>query len=147
MTLCVYVCVVLQLQLSEQWLGTCHQAFAKSGYMYEKYNAYVVGQGGGGGEYKPQIGFGWTNGVALVLLEQVYGGGEEDEEEEGILKEMPWWAVLILVIGIGAVIGLALLLRLKYKQLEKKRRGPLLSETEMDEDPLVKKLGEGERLI
>jgi len=36
--------------------------------MYEKYNAYEVGVGGGGGEYTPQVGFGWTNGVALYLL-------------------------------------------------------------------------------
>ena len=36
--------------------------------MYEKYNAYEVGVGGGGGEYVPQVGFGWTNGVALYLL-------------------------------------------------------------------------------
>ncbi len=36
--------------------------------MYEKYNAYHLGIGGGGGEYIPQIGFGWTNGVILTLL-------------------------------------------------------------------------------
>lgn len=42
--------------------------------MYEKYNAYVVGQGGGGGEYVPQIGFGWSNAVALVLINATYVG-------------------------------------------------------------------------
>jgi len=36
--------------------------------MFEKYNAFQHGSGGGGGEYTPQVGFGWTNGVALVLL-------------------------------------------------------------------------------
>jgi alpha,alpha-trehalase len=30
----------------------------------------VVGGSGGGGEYAPQTGFGWTNGVALELLNQ-----------------------------------------------------------------------------
>ena len=35
--------------------------------MNEKYNGFS-GSGGGGGEYEPQVGFGWTNGVALVLL-------------------------------------------------------------------------------
>ena len=35
--------------------------------MFEKYNAFQNGSGGGG-EYTPQVGFGWTNGVALVLL-------------------------------------------------------------------------------
>ena len=40
--------------------------------MYEKYDAFEPGVGGGGGEYVPQVGFGWTNGVALDLLRK-YG--------------------------------------------------------------------------
>lgn len=40
--------------------------------MYEKYNAYHIGVGGGGGEYVPQVGFGWSNAVALILLQQTY---------------------------------------------------------------------------
>lgn len=43
--------------------------------MYEKYNAYEVGVGGGGGEYVPQVGFGWTNGVALYLLNKSLPSG------------------------------------------------------------------------
>ena len=45
-------------------------AFNKTGFMFEKYDAEKMGQGGGGGEYVPQTGFGWTNGVVLVLLDQ-----------------------------------------------------------------------------
>ena len=37
-------------------------------HRYEKYNATDPGHGGAGGEYVPQKGFGWTNGVALELL-------------------------------------------------------------------------------
>ena len=36
--------------------------------MYEKYDTTKIGAGGGGGEYVPQEGFGWSNGVALALL-------------------------------------------------------------------------------
>jgi alpha,alpha-trehalase len=36
--------------------------------MHEKYSCEVAGGVGGGGEYTPQVGFGWTNGVALDLL-------------------------------------------------------------------------------
>jgi alpha,alpha-trehalase len=36
--------------------------------MHEKYDATRPGERGGGGEYTPQVGFGWTNGVALWLL-------------------------------------------------------------------------------
>ena len=51
-----------------RWLRTNYRAWAASGFMYEKYDCLQVGHGGGGGEYKPQIGFGWSNGVALALL-------------------------------------------------------------------------------
>ncbi|CAL4105152.1 unnamed protein product, partial [Meganyctiphanes norvegica] len=37
--------------------------------MFEKYNANVSGLVGGGGEYDVQLGFGWTNGVALKFLD------------------------------------------------------------------------------
>jgi len=37
--------------------------------MAEKYDARTPGASGGGGEYKPQRGFGWTNGVMFLLLE------------------------------------------------------------------------------
>ncbi len=47
-------------------------------YMYEKYNAFRPGVGGGGGEYVPQRGFGWTNGVALVLLDRLGATFDED---------------------------------------------------------------------
>ena len=40
--------------------------------MYEKYNAFELGVGGGGGEYTPQIGFGWSNAVALILINSTY---------------------------------------------------------------------------
>ena len=33
-----------------------------------KYNVEIVGAPGGGGEYDVQLGFGWTNGVALRFL-------------------------------------------------------------------------------
>eukprot|EP01084_Bolivina_argentea_P138021 243072_1 len=37
-------------------------------YMHEKYNVHNVGHSGDGGFYNPQIGFGWSNGVALSFL-------------------------------------------------------------------------------
>lgn len=43
-------------------------------YVYTslQYNAEELGGHGGGGEYGVQIGFGWTNGVIMELLDQ-YG--------------------------------------------------------------------------
>jgi alpha,alpha-trehalase len=54
--------------IADNWLRTCWLAYNSSGYMYEKYNAFEVGIGGGGGEYVPQVGFGWSNAVILILL-------------------------------------------------------------------------------
>lgn len=61
-----------QRSLTDRWLRSCYLAFNSSGYMYEKYNAFEVGVDGGGGEYVPQVGFGWSNAVALILLQQLY---------------------------------------------------------------------------
>ena len=49
--------------------------------MHEKYDCRFFGAIGRGGEYAPQTGFGWTNGVALAFLAK-YGGWDEEEEEE-----------------------------------------------------------------
>ena len=34
----------------------------------DQYNVDLIGAPGGGGEYDVQLGFGWTNGVALRFL-------------------------------------------------------------------------------
>ena len=47
--------------------------------MHEKYDATAPGERGGGGEYEPQVGFGWTNGAALWLLRHY--GAELDAGE------------------------------------------------------------------
>ena len=58
--------------ISDLWLSTSYAGYANTGYMFEKYNGMVYGEGGDGGEYIPQVGFGWTNGVALALLNETY---------------------------------------------------------------------------
>lgn len=43
--------------------------FKQTGHMHEKYDVTKPqGDIGGGGEYAPQVGFGWSNGVALHFL-------------------------------------------------------------------------------
>ena len=63
---------MVQDVIGSAWLQTNYEAFQATGYMYEKYNAFEMGIGGGGGEYVPQIGFGWSNGVALCLIYAQY---------------------------------------------------------------------------
>lgn len=53
--------------IAKSWLYSNLLGYKKSGYMHEKYRTDVLGQGGGGGEYVPQTGFGWTNGAAIDI--------------------------------------------------------------------------------
>ena len=53
-------------------LGHCSvnmRVYNATGSMHEKYDVTTpAGAIGGGGEYAPQVGFGWSNGVALDFL-------------------------------------------------------------------------------
>ena len=57
-------------ELATRWLRSNMLGWNQSHAMHEKYDATRPGQRGGGGEYTPQVGFGWTNGVVLWLLER-----------------------------------------------------------------------------
>ena len=52
-----------------RWLKINRSVFKKTGKMVEKYNVVDTSLEAGGGEYPVQDGFGWTNGVALQLME------------------------------------------------------------------------------
>ncbi|VVC33385.1 Six-hairpin glycosidase-like,Glycoside hydrolase, family 37 [Cinara cedri] len=54
--------------LADAWIKTNYAGFQKTGYMFEKYSAISFGTSGDGGEYKPQKGFGWTNGVVFEIF-------------------------------------------------------------------------------
>lgn len=51
-----------------QWVQTTYCSFIKHGALFEKYKSTALGERGEGGEYESQIGFGWTNGLALHYL-------------------------------------------------------------------------------
>ncbi|KAL0626897.1 Trehalase [Plecturocebus cupreus] len=59
-------------QLAQNWIQTNFDVYSQKSAMYEKYDISNGGQPGGGGEYEVQEGFGWTNGVVLMLLDR-YG--------------------------------------------------------------------------
>lgn len=60
----------LAKDIAIRWLRTNYVAFEKTGAMQEKYDVEACGKAGGGGEYKIQTGFGWSNGVALAFLDE-----------------------------------------------------------------------------
>lgn len=60
--------VKLSEDLARRWLDSNYMGYESTGMMFEKYDATSPGKGGGGGEYKVQEGFGWTNGIVLEFL-------------------------------------------------------------------------------
>lgn len=51
--------------IMQRWLALNEKVYKNTGKMMEKYNVEDTSLLSGGGEYKTQDGFGWTNGVAL----------------------------------------------------------------------------------
>ncbi len=57
-------------KIRKNWMQNNEKVFAETGKMMEKYNVTDTATKAGGGEYPNQDGFGWTNGVYLILLAQ-----------------------------------------------------------------------------
>lgn len=107
-------CRKLARELATRWVGTSAAAWRKTGFMYEKYDATNFGHGGGGGEYVPQVGFGWSNGVVLDLLKRypdlhVVGvvGTETDgratgpgASEEDVYSGSSWRWAYVIKLGV-----------------------------------------------
>ncbi|CAH1797539.1 unnamed protein product [Owenia fusiformis] len=59
----------LARELAEQWVKVNWKIWKENGNMYEKYDV-TMGEAGSGGEYDVQTGFGWSNGVVMMLLDK-----------------------------------------------------------------------------
>ncbi len=57
-------------EVKSRWLNTVRSVYEKTGKMTEKYNVFNEGTNAGGGEYENQDGFGWTNGVFLMMNDE-----------------------------------------------------------------------------
>ena len=67
----------LASRLAACYLRSARRGWAAEGVMHEKYDARgCEGGRGGGGEYAPQVGFGWSNGVALAFMQEGLGVAE-----------------------------------------------------------------------
>jgi alpha,alpha-trehalase len=54
-------------EIAKRWTNLNLKVYFETGKMMEKYDVVDLNRLGGGGEYKAQDGFGWTNGVFLKL--------------------------------------------------------------------------------
>ncbi|KAM5226873.1 trehalase [Hipposideros larvatus] len=82
-------------QLAQNWIRTNFDVYSQKSAMYEKYDISNGGQPGDGGEYEVQEGFGWTNGVALVLLD-LYGDRLSSGTQTAFLEPHCLAAALLL---------------------------------------------------
>jgi alpha,alpha-trehalase len=55
--------------IATRWVSTTYKAWRATDHLFEKYNTTAIGSAGGGGEYHTQVGFGWTNGALLAMLD------------------------------------------------------------------------------
>jgi alpha,alpha-trehalase len=53
--------------IAARWVALNEKVYSNTGKMMEKYNVVNSNLDAGGGEYKSQDGFGWTNGVYLAM--------------------------------------------------------------------------------
>ncbi|PSN32620.1 Trehalase [Blattella germanica] len=85
-----------------KWVYTMYRGYLKTKAMYEKYDATVSGAPGAGGEYVNQIGFGWTNGVALDLLARYADEilpPPEDFPSAADRAKLSLWCKIILILS------------------------------------------------
>jgi alpha,alpha-trehalase len=62
----------LARNIALRWISLNVKVFKETGKLMEKYDVVHIRKPAGGGEYKGQDGFGWTNGVLLKLI-RLYG--------------------------------------------------------------------------
>ncbi|KAK9394921.1 trehalase [Crotalus adamanteus] len=94
----------LAFSLAQCWLQMNLAVFEKYGGMFEKYDVEGDGKPGGGGEYPVQEGFGWTNGVALQLLD-LYG--EQLTAASSLCSpSWPWIGACLILVLFSQLPGL-----------------------------------------
>lgn len=59
----------LARDIARRWVDTVGAMFDRTGLLFEKYDVETA-KVGGGGEYEPQTGFGWTNGVTVDFIDR-----------------------------------------------------------------------------
>ncbi|XP_060643265.2 trehalase, partial [Anolis sagrei] len=91
----------LAFALAQRWVRTNLAVYERYQGMFEKYNVEGDGKPGGGGEYAVQEGFGWTNGVALKLLD-LYGDRLTSSAGSFLPDTWTWvWVWVFLLVTLA----------------------------------------------
>ncbi len=76
--------------IAARWVALNEKVYANTGKMMEKYNVVNTLLDAGGGEYKSQDGFGWTNGVYMAMKAKLLQWQKEGVKlPENSLKKQP----------------------------------------------------------
>ena len=120
----------LAFNLAKNWTLNCYKTFLKNdGIMYEKYDVTHPGKTGGGGEYAPQEGFGWTNGVVLKFLSLYRHKIRVVEVRD------PFPAIIGLVILLVSLICVVSYLRRFHSEYFRRRFRTLFCKKKMHHEP------------
>lgn len=82
----------LALHVARSFFNNVNMGFRKYGVFFEKYLCNNPGSTGNGGEYSPQVGFGWTNGVIIDFIvkfdEKISESFDHQKSYNEILKQL-----------------------------------------------------------
>ncbi|XP_043224413.1 trehalase-like isoform X3 [Amphibalanus amphitrite] len=116
----------LAYELVQKWIDTNYLSYmeAKPHAMFEKYDVTRMGLPGGGGEYDVQLGFGWSNGVAMTFADQY---GDRLRAPSAAARAPPLWtmAVLLPVAALAAVSALLCWRCTRVEALKRHWAGPM----------------------
>jgi hypothetical protein len=71
--------------IAKAWLSSSLANFLRDGYLHEKFDGRSAdGLAGRGGEYAPQVGFGWSIGTALDLMRFFFSGTNHSLRDDEI---------------------------------------------------------------
>lgn len=76
----------LARHIAQRWVAHNLSVFRQTGKLMEKYDVVNTNREAGGGEYPSQDGFGWTNGVLLVLMKKF---GFDSNTEMPLVQQRP----------------------------------------------------------
>jgi len=95
----------LALSQAKKWIRTTYCAWMLHDHIfYEKYDSDIIGTSGHGGEYEAEIGFGWTNGLILEMLDE-YGLELVVDERECYVGSV---ADVVALVGLICFVVLVL---------------------------------------
>ena len=123
------------IKVERTYLKAAQCSWQANGTLFEKYSAVVNGASGGGGEYVPQTGFGWSAGVAVAFILADLQSDSPSVTQQCSVGNNAWlwpcWSnpaqVLVVVASILAGAICLTAAGMRWRKMRVKKWQPLLS--------------------